>query len=517
MHISSCLHPRTIVNPYTGKLQTVSCGICAACRNHKASIWVQRLDQERYCWKYCWFFTLTYSPEHVPRLKQSIDILYPTDNSHVAPNSHTPIVDLSDVYSRISSKQEKKCREFLRLHPEIYYTSVYDVQCFIKRVRITLDRLHKNTEINLTNEKDSKIRYFVCSEYGPKGRPPRPHYHGLFFFNSPLTAARIHQVISSCWKFGFVNSSPVAETNSRYVAAYLNSTSHLPKIYESKYIRPFILFSKSPAIGSLVKSTEEVRQIFDSCNPSFVIQNHKKSMFENVPLWRFYQDSLFPKLSYFSELSHADRITLYGMFRTINEKYPEVGSAEFYYLCKDALSGVKNVVSLHSTWLDYAKTLSKTDTPYPFQRWFNISSRVCEQARSFGISIKDYIEHIERFYSNADYYNIKQMFHFEEGWSDKYPIENLIGIDDLFLKSLKDIPLELLSYQEILILQSYNIDFDKFFSNDAQVRYEYYDSLYFKNTQDFAVFTIDSEVIRRNNCKTKEKNETINPNIFGEF
>ena len=59
MHIVSCLNEKHIVNPYTHEWQVVPCGKCAACRNQRASVWVQRLDQERYCWQYALFFTLT--------------------------------------------------------------------------------------------------------------------------------------------------------------------------------------------------------------------------------------------------------------------------------------------------------------------------------------------------------------------------------------------------------------------------------------------------------------------------
>ena len=518
MHITSCLHPKRIKNPYTGELQVVACGHCSACQNRKASIWVQRLNQERYCWKYCWFFTLTYAPDYVPTLRvENNELLVAKDNLHISHSSLVPVINVNDIYCKITDRQEARCRRYLTAHNEIYYVSVYDVQCFMKRLRVTIDRLHKSSK-NLLNEKDSKIRYFICSEYGPKGRPCRPHYHGLLFFNSELTAAYIHEIISQVWKFGFVNSSPVSETNSSYVAQYLNCTSHLPKIYEHKQIRPFILFSKCPPIGSLCHSTEEIRKLFDTASPEHIIFDHKKGLFENVPLWRNYQDSLYPRLSYFGELSHSDRITLYRVYEKFSRTYPDCTSAQFYVYCKNALSSlVYNSIPLSTTCVDYMRTLDKVGTPYPFMRWFNISSKVCEQARAFGVSIESYVSTIENFYSNVEKLNIQKQFQFEKDWCERYPVESLIGIDTLFLRSLFDVDLSLLSYEEIQVLQSYNIDFDKFFSDDLGIRNAYYQSLLPENTQDYFNFYLDNESIRRNNSKTKEKNEFINPNIFGEF
>ena len=520
MHIASCINPQRIKNPYTGIVQMVPCGKCDACRNRAASIWVQRLEQERYCWKYCWFFTLTYNPENVPTLCLSNRILYPCDNSHISPTGNLPIINIDDLYSDSRPNEVRRLNKFFNRFDRLFYVSKYDVQCFMKRLRITIKRLHDNPQKNILNEKDSKVRYFICSEYGPKGLPPRPHYHGVLFFNSSLTAAHIHQIISSCWKFGFVNSSPVSSQGGcKYVAQYLNCTTHLPKVYEHKYIRPFCLFSKCPPIGSLCHSTQEIRELFYSCSPSQVIANHSKNMFENVPLWRNYQDSLFPRLSYFSELSTADRITLYRVFQSFTGKYPEANSAQFYYYIKDAVCNIKNnVVPLCSTCLDYARLLlSKSDKPYAIQRWYNISSRVCEQARVFGVSLNEYVFHIEMFYSNCEKYNIRQLYEFEENYVEKYPVENLLGIDTLFLQSVLNVPLELLSAEEISILQSYHIDFDKFFSDNLTIRQQYYELLDFRKTEDYLAFKLDNECIRRNNSKTKEKNEFINPNIFGDF
>lgn len=66
MRLCTCLHPRKITNPYSGEDMFVPCGKCSACRTKKSFDWTSRLEQERQCWTYCVFFTLTYAPEFCP-------------------------------------------------------------------------------------------------------------------------------------------------------------------------------------------------------------------------------------------------------------------------------------------------------------------------------------------------------------------------------------------------------------------------------------------------------------------
>ena len=116
MHISSCLHPKEITNPYTGKRQVVACGKCAACMNAKAAEWVKRLDQERYCWHYAYFFTLTYAPEHVPTLIHHNGIVSPSDLRHLGKDSPVPIIDINDLRSKCTKKEIGRLSHFLKTY-----------------------------------------------------------------------------------------------------------------------------------------------------------------------------------------------------------------------------------------------------------------------------------------------------------------------------------------------------------------------------------------------------------------
>lgn len=122
-----CVNPRTIlVKDYTGTHSIqVPCGKCHECLKTKQNDYMVRIYEEMIQVSKCCFVTLTYAPENVPYIIRD---------------------------------GEK-------------YLTVWkdDVKAWIKRLRTNYERA--------TGEKG--IRYFLCSEYGPKTH--RPHYHAIFF------------------------------------------------------------------------------------------------------------------------------------------------------------------------------------------------------------------------------------------------------------------------------------------------------------------------------------------------
>ena len=137
MHISSCLYPKRIVNPYTKELQYVPCGQCAACLKLRALRWVQRLEQERHCWKYCLFGTLTYAPEHLPYMdKLSYNRVLCNHDSFHLPRGENRIVDIQDHL--LYCKDRNREASWISRQPTIPYLSVYD-----------LKHIFYNTDVNV--------------------------------------------------------------------------------------------------------------------------------------------------------------------------------------------------------------------------------------------------------------------------------------------------------------------------------------------------------------------------------
>lgn len=499
MHLSNCLAPKRIVNPYSHEVQLVPCGKCSACLNARALRWQERLEQERYCWQYCLFFTLTYSDENLPVMQYNSHGYYSDTSSvhfDVVGRKEFPFVDCNELRDKYAhdAVEYRKIDSFINSHPVLPYVSSYDAQKFVKRVRINLFR---------KVDKNEKIRYFICSEYGPKHL--RPHLHGLFFFNSTQFAAQIHEVISQAWQFGFINTSFVSSCNADYVTKYLNSVAHSCKIYEHRMLRPFILCSKMPPLGTLSHSSEEIRKIFFEASPEFVIQNHRTNAFDNVPLWNVYKDRLYPKLSAFDRLTHYDRNTLYGTFERVERKFfrQEMSYDLFknYVLSDAALPAEKSYIS-------YFKSFQE-NIDNSIIRWYHVSSRVTYQAAVFGLSVIQYVKYIEKFYNNIESYKLKNQFQFEQEFADEFGCTSLVGLDRLWLQSLLDFELFDLTYEEILTLQSYGIDLEKMYSSDLEERFAYQSALLPDNTFDMLAFKIDSEVLLDKNLKKKQKNEYL--------
>lgn len=169
-----CVRPIVIKNPdvskFLGATLSVPCGSCAECLKARQDQWKLRLMFECQQWKYVYFFTLTYNDDSLPI----------TDDG------------LSTA-----------CKN--------------DVQGWIKRFRTNYER---STGVRLS----SKLKYFICAEYGPNGTH-RPHYHGLFM--TDLDEFQIAPLFNE-WRerFGFVKADAIAcdqgerQAVSNYVSKY---------------------------------------------------------------------------------------------------------------------------------------------------------------------------------------------------------------------------------------------------------------------------------------------------------
>lgn len=117
-----------------------------------------------------------------------------------------------------------------------YHPYNYDhVQRFFKRLR-----------------KDYQFRYFGVAEYGFK--TARPHYHIIFFFNSPVDKLQFTKSVFKQWYYG--SQIVIDDTNDDCIGYTLK---YCIKIYNNHDPAPKIFLSKRPFIGSgyLTDSTVE--------------------------------------------------------------------------------------------------------------------------------------------------------------------------------------------------------------------------------------------------------------------
>lgn len=511
MHLSSCLNPQTIRNPYTKEMMVVPCGKCAACASRRSGMLQERLKQERQVWKYAYFFTLTYDKEHLPLLKITPSKDYFFDPTPLRCHNKLSAVTIGreELYKASDTTDELKVSskyvDFCDIHYHgIPYLSTVDCQRFMKRLRTNIQT--SLTKSFLNEKFASKVRYFITGEYGPTTF--RPHYHGLLFFNSDWLATNIQAIFNKSWKYGSSYISAVQSDRAiGYVSAYLNSYSNLPSILKTRKIRPFALYSKHPALGSLVFPSEAVAKMFLEGNLTQILYDKQQNLLKSIPLWRFFLDKLYPRLSGFVQFPDNIRAQLYRF---------GASESDFITWRTSVITSKQSTIKSYLSWL--------RDTPGSFeaklQRWFTIVHRTYWQAIAFGLSHTEYIKKLFLFYENLRKNNLNLWYNYIEDYSVDHPLDSF-GIDPLFIRNFMDCNDYELTASEYYYLQSFvksGFEFEKFFSKDLPTKLAYQASLSLSNSLDFVEYKENSEIRYKMSTKTKRKNEYIfNEDSFHVF
>lgn len=86
-----CEHPRVIKNKYTGEPVYVKCGVCPHCLISRSDAKTNLCDYEKWNRKYCYFVTLTYNSQYVPKMAlvpiEDYEFDYPIGNNWPAVRS----------------------------------------------------------------------------------------------------------------------------------------------------------------------------------------------------------------------------------------------------------------------------------------------------------------------------------------------------------------------------------------------------------------------------------------------
>ncbi len=155
-----CFNPQKvrILNPVTREMEMreVPCGKCYHCRITKVNEWCTRMVLESKARKYTYFVTLTYSPRSL----------------------HTEVF-------RETYPMTNRCNTYGKEQPMPLVLRKDHLQKFNKRLR-------KNTGI--------KYKYFACGEYGHKYA--RPHYHMILWSDVPISKIDIYRAWSTIDDYG---------------------------------------------------------------------------------------------------------------------------------------------------------------------------------------------------------------------------------------------------------------------------------------------------------------------------
>lgn len=436
MKFSSCFYPQIVKNVYTDERLVVSCRHCPACLERAQLEMISRIKYEISLSPFVLFFTLTYDEVSVPYVK--VYKAYGTTwiSSAVYRGDDVPVytpdcddIDFDDY--AISHDFDEKDIAFVAKRDKIRVILHSDVMTFIK-----------NFKQKFFYNYGEKIKYFICEEYGSKRL--RPHYHGLLFCRSKESAKFLYKNLLSCWPFGLVNASFARNGAVGYVAKYLNSFSHYPKIYGYKIFRPKTFASRRPPIGMPEIGSKEFRQIlFDETRQIELIDFGKVA---SVSFWRSLENGCFPRCEKFSELTFDDRVRSYLRALPFFKEKISFGLSP--------LKSAKLFLSLN----DYSERDMHKDV-----RALSVSLKFLTVCYEYGIDVYEYARIIDNYYSKRSLAYLREFYKFQEYISsfsslrkyliNLYPIcfNDLVATDSSFLPS-----------RDKYVLSYFGLDYDSF-------------------------------------------------------
>lgn len=359
--VGNCLNPRKVYNPSLHGWMYCSCDKCTACLNQKATTLSNRVRAEIEQHKYSVFFTLTYDNEHLPKYEvfqdkndviqyRPIDRLVDDSSSDMLSNC-CPLNEY-DNYENLYTFDESTYVPPIENYENLYHFGVVckkDVQNFLKRLRWRISKIQ-----NITKD-ESKIRYYISSEYGPTTL--RPHYHGILFFDSKKILDKIKSLIVASWgsferqqgernRFKFRPFASVALTanyiklcdpnTAYYVASYVAGNAHLPEVLQLRETKPFHVQSKNPVIGSFKVDKQEIleninrgtyttdKQVYDDKTGQFNVVT--------IPLPENSLSSIFRKCVGYSTLVYDDKLQFYTYYSKYLEEWKNYLTHEIYDL-----------------------------------------------------------------------------------------------------------------------------------------------------------------------------------------
>lgn len=548
MRVQNCFHPKVFKNPYTGEMVTARCGKCDACRNTRASNWVTRLDMEACCHKYTLFATFTYDEQSVPQI---IRLPFNKDNKNDVPTYID--ADTGEYFDFSDLALQKSDIQYLRDSRVLNVLSKRDFQLFIKRLRYYFDK----------TEKGALLRYYFCGELGP--RTYRPHGHLLLFFDSESCAKNIELLLSQAWSNGhgkllgnIYDPHFVSGSAAEYCASYINSLSQLPRNYLHKGLRPFSLFSKRPALGTLYPSIKEVREVFDRGDIKFTRYDKSSCSFKTAFFWRSYASRLYPRCQRFGSLSHDERVTLYRIIEEfpphltarqiarriksefIDPVFPSFSDIEkirhkdtflgryFREIAFKKKKGIHFVVDKKLPWqvknlpflpsdvltvdnIQAESTIIKEYNENSLISFVNVLSRVRHQAQVFGISISDYVSKIELYYENVNKQRLKDDYVYQSQYFLSHPKWHIIYFDKSFydkVTSTDSMSWSHETYLSLVILFGGSLPLKQIF-NSRREMIEVLDIPPLDSLQDFMSFKMLHSKIAKDLVKQKENNDYV--------
>lgn len=313
---NECLHPVRVRNKYTGEYLYTSCGHCMVCLLKKANTQTSLASSMSTHFKYTHFVTLKYSDEYIPKMVIKESSVQPNGNIFLSLKSERILPprekripkDLSfslyythnqfvDHFRKVSGRYSYAAKQVVYPSSEsdfqkyIPYVDKEDFFCFMKRLRILIDRKFPNLHYG------KQILYYAVSEYGP--RSLRPHWHLLLFTDSSQVSEALQLLVRQAWSYGSYDISLSRGFAASYVASYVNSFACLPNFYtDFPEFRPRSFHSKgysSHKEFSLPSGISDLQKLEDQCFNGISLP--VDGQFVTVKPSRSFKNLLFPRFS----------------------------------------------------------------------------------------------------------------------------------------------------------------------------------------------------------------------------
>lgn len=462
----ACLHPR-VVHAH-GQRIVVGCGHCEACITAKAQRNSLKLQLEQKKHLYSVFLTLTYNEESVPKYDVEADSVYVryccaengyqhqvrkvTDyyltvrNERLKPYcDDVCFSDVDGTYTKWLNDYWQKQKDYDSLHLSstpsydgtVRVASVRDVQLFFKRLR---QRIYRKF--------NEKIRYYIVSEYGPQSL--RPHFHCLLFTDSLevanlLRGDRFYKKVGQrtlyessylsdeVWKFGCVVSERANGDAFSYLSSYVNSAALLPHILKEDFSKPFSTHSNALGEKLAICDAKDIYEMpFESVVSEVSSSNTSQFVFNR---WSSYIRKFFPKCPRYSMFDSHLRRYVYKIYpklqrlsiQVTGEKSTCVGLAHLLISVSlgcvpddcsyDEIMYLRNIVSECRDVFPSRQFLDGLTSPHSYETVFRsvylsllVSKRVALLADLCGVSIDDYITHIQNFYDYCERTNLTKLY-----------------------------------------------------------------------------------------------------------
>ena len=426
--VFTCENPQRVWNKYTRQFSFVPCRKCNMCLSKRAQFWTDKLNRESKCHPYTLFGTLTYAPEFLPFLS------YDSEHEALVSSDGALCINQSELNEYLDYESK---RYIDLLGGNLPYARSSDLQGFIKRLR---ERVRKNPSGE--SESCRYVRYIICYEYGETKL--RPHAHFIIFTGSTWLAEHAEDVVASCWstdcrysdskQLGRVDVSHVRSSASSYVASYITCLDSLPKIYKLRKLRPALLFSKHPSLGSLLSDNEEVRQLFGSGSVYRSVRGKDGEVLQ--VLWsKDICDRLYPRVFGFGRVSPD---VLRGLYERSGSFVSESFDEFFWHIKKIADDGTQDPI-YHVRSFDLKKDFHickiNTDLSYYLRyvltenqnsqsnsvlhKLLSSLKRFALQSQVFKIDYGDYFDRIVDYWQRRDYALLKYQCQWQQDISSR--------------------------------------------------------------------------------------------------